>query len=130
MVRIEIIKEKWNKRKTEKQRRIKESIKNEINAADSAIAYAIDTKKMNNRDYIMIKRIMKKYFQQEIDSIKLGDYLLKDSFPTIVNDITENVRERFIGSVEGIIMCYKNGLLYEEKLAHIVEDKRIKSNEL
>ena len=82
---------------------------------------------MNNvddRDYKIIKDIMKKYFQQEVDSIDLGDYLLKDSFPTIVNDITEIVRDTFIGSVEGIIMCYKNGLLYEDTLARIVERKR------
>ena len=77
-----------------------------------------------DRDYKIIANIMKKYFQQEIDSIKLGDYLLEDSFSEKVDDITEIVRDIFIGSVEGIIMCYKNGLLYEDTLARIVERKR------
>lgn len=79
---------------------------------------------ISDKDYKTIKRIIRKFYQKEIDRVKLGDYLLKDSFPIKVDDINENVRERFISSIEGIIMCYKNGLLYENKLAHTVERKR------
>ena len=84
---------------------------------------------INDNEYKMMRHLIKKYVQMEIDEIKLGDYLLKSNYANLVDTLIDDVRDCFISNIEGIIMCYKNGLLYEDKLARIVENKRRIRNE-
>lgn len=82
---------------------------------------------INDNEYKMLSYIVKKYFQTKVDKVKLGAHLLKDDYPTIVEDITDDIEKYLVSTVEGIIMCYKNGLLYENRLARIIERKKIRN---
>ncbi len=80
--------------------------------------------KVSIKDYQTIKKLLRKYYQSEIDSIKLGDYLLKDNYSKKVDEITNNIRKEFISSIEGMFMCYKNDMLLENRIAHNIEKCR------
>lgn len=79
---------------------------------------------INDNEYKMLSYLVKKYFQEKVNEVNLGDYLLKDNYSEVVDEIATDVKEHIISNIDGIIWRTKNGLLYEDKIARIVERRR------